>query len=183
MGLLGSSNLSADILLMLIINIALSIGQIKHAFHSFMHVIGLLSDGPTAHDATHFAEEYSLSSSLMLPGLSAEIRQALPLVVYKPVVDVGVESKEGVECSVCLHEFHENQEVRCLPACSHVFHRVCLDRWLEHEQFTCPLCRSSLVPEQIWKKQRKREEEISEELFVWFSTMRGLGSQGLQYYS
>lgn len=181
MGLPGSSNLSADILPMLIVNIALSIGHIKHAFHSFMQGIGLLSAAPTSRDTADFSDEYNFSSGLMLLGLSGEVRQALPLTVYNP--DVGERTVVDSECPVCLQEFHKDQEVRVLPSCRHMFHRGCLDRWLEHEQFTCPLCRSSVVPEEVLKKQQEREQEISEELLVWFSSMHDSGLQGLWCYS
>ncbi|CAA6665455.1 unnamed protein product [Spirodela intermedia] len=34
-----------------------------------------------------------------------------------------------------------------LPCCRHLFHRHCLDRWFGQCKRSCPLCRSSLVPE------------------------------------
>lgn len=183
MGLPGSSDLSADIFPMLMINIALSIGQIKHVVRSFMRVIGLLSASSVSRDPVDFSDEYNLSSGLILAGLAGEIRQALPLTVYGSDVDFGERSIADMECPVCLHEFDKEQEVRVLPLCRHVFHRGCLDRWLEHEQFTCPLCRSSVVPEEVLKKQQQREQDISEKLLVWFSSMRSSHLQGLWWYT
>lgn len=53
--------------------------------------------------------------------------------------------KEDLECSVCLEKFAEDETLRLLPKCSHVFHTECIDVWfLSHS--TCPLCRTSLKP-------------------------------------
>ena len=48
-----------------------------------------------------------------------------------------------VECVVCMANIRNGEEIRELK-CRHLFHKTCLDGWLEHGQATCPLCRSSL---------------------------------------
>nr|XP_009778641.1 PREDICTED: probable E3 ubiquitin-protein ligase RHA2B [Nicotiana sylvestris] len=50
---------------------------------------------------------------------------------------------DSVECAVCLCKIEEGEEVRELR-CNHLFHRVCLDRWLGYGRMTCPLCRNYL---------------------------------------
>ncbi|KAK4423632.1 E3 ubiquitin-protein ligase RHA2A [Sesamum alatum] len=50
-----------------------------------------------------------------------------------------------IECVVCLCRIDEGDEVRELR-CGHLFHRVCLDRWIGSGRGTCPLCRSNLKP-------------------------------------
>ncbi|KAK9732597.1 hypothetical protein RND81_04G008800 [Saponaria officinalis] len=47
------------------------------------------------------------------------------------------------ECAVCLGLFEAGEALRLLPACGHVFHVDCVDRWLVG-QTTCPLCRAKL---------------------------------------
>ncbi|KAI5060786.1 hypothetical protein GOP47_0025206 [Adiantum capillus-veneris] len=114
MGLPGSSNISNDILPMLIINIAMSVGHIKHALFSFMQVIGLLSAAPGSSEASgarEFPDDHSFCSGLMLSGLSTETRQALPLTAYNP--DLHVRAQVDADCSVCLQEFHKDQEDCC----------------------------------------------------------------------
>ncbi|CAN6194951.1 unnamed protein product [Urochloa humidicola] len=49
------------------------------------------------------------------------------------------------ECAVCLGPVQEGEMVRRLPACGHVYHVECIDRWLAVHR-TCPLCRSELDP-------------------------------------
>lgn len=55
------------------------------------------------------------------------------------------ENESTVECAVCLCRIDEGDEIREL-SCNHLFHRVCLDRWLGCGQMTCPLCRSNVKP-------------------------------------
>jgi hypothetical protein len=49
------------------------------------------------------------------------------------------------ECAVCLSDFEEEDDLRLLPGCKHVFHQDCIDVWFQSHS-TCPLCRASLVP-------------------------------------
>ncbi|KAI4344677.1 hypothetical protein L6164_011876 [Bauhinia variegata] len=52
-------------------------------------------------------------------------------------------------CAVCLNQLKMEDEVRELTNCYHVFHRECIDRWLDHDHDnhspTCPLCRAPLM--------------------------------------
>lgn len=52
-------------------------------------------------------------------------------------------------CAVCLNQLRMEDEVRELMNCDHVFHRECIDRWLDHDHDnhnpTCPLCRAPLL--------------------------------------
>jgi RING/U-box domain-containing protein len=49
------------------------------------------------------------------------------------------------DCRVCLVRFEAEAVVNRLP-CGHVFHRACLETWLDYDHATCPLCRSRLLP-------------------------------------
>ncbi|CAN4114866.1 unnamed protein product [Withania somnifera] len=51
---------------------------------------------------------------------------------------------EGTDCSVCLTEFEEDENLRLLPKCSHAFHIPCIDTWLRSHK-NCPLCRAPIV--------------------------------------
>lgn len=88
--------------------------------------------------------------------VSAEmIRKCLPVIEYSMLADRFGES-DAVTCAVCLNEFENADEIRQLTNCCHIFHKNCLDKWLEHDQKTCPLCRSCLMSEVV-------EEEVTEE--------------------
>ncbi|GMY31259.1 NEP1-interacting protein-like 1 [Fagus crenata] len=43
-------------------------------------------------------------------------------------------------CSICLQDFEDEDHVRTLPNCGHLFHLYCIDEWLTR-QGTCPMCR------------------------------------------
>ena len=54
--------------------------------------------------------------------------------------------KGALECAVCLSEFYDDETLRLLPKCSHVFHPDYIDTWLA-SHITCPVCRDNLVPD------------------------------------
>ncbi|KAI9451124.1 hypothetical protein BJY52DRAFT_130832 [Lactarius psammicola] len=47
-------------------------------------------------------------------------------------------------CLICLEDYNPNEDLRLL-SCRHVFHRDCVDRWLETGRNNCPACRSQGV--------------------------------------
>ncbi|POW08212.1 hypothetical protein PSTT_07702 [Puccinia striiformis] len=65
------------------------------------------------------------------------------------VLDNGSASEMDMECAVCLEEFNSaalgNEKLipgqaplRQLVACSHTYHRHCIDKWLADPSKTCP---------------------------------------------
>ncbi|TYJ04507.1 hypothetical protein E1A91_A12G095400v1, partial [Gossypium mustelinum] len=43
-------------------------------------------------------------------------------------------------------EFEDDEALRVIPKCCHVFHLYCIDAWLAY-QVTCPVCRAKLSPD------------------------------------
>nr|KJB48876.1 hypothetical protein B456_008G091500 [Gossypium raimondii] len=43
-------------------------------------------------------------------------------------------------------EFEDNETLRVIPKCCHVFHLDCIDAWLAYH-VTCPVCRAKLTPD------------------------------------
>lgn len=77
-------------------------------------------------------------------GLEQEVIDTFPTFLYSTVK--GLKIGEGsLECAVCLIEFEDDQTLRLIPKCSHVFHPDCIDAWLT-SHVTCPFCRANLVP-------------------------------------
>ncbi|KAG9451626.1 hypothetical protein H6P81_011591 [Aristolochia fimbriata] len=85
-------------------------------------------------------------------------------------------STEAVaECAVCLCVVEEGEEVRELQ-CGHVYHRECLDRWLEQSGVTCPLCRRSVLMDEALIEQWQNEREYcgeDDEMGLLFLSFRG----------
>ncbi|KAK4279481.1 hypothetical protein QN277_011257 [Acacia crassicarpa] len=44
-------------------------------------------------------------------------------------------------CSICLADYKEDDMLRLLPDCGHLFHLLCVDPWLKVHN-TCPICRT-----------------------------------------
>ncbi|PKU75172.1 E3 ubiquitin-protein ligase ATL6-like [Dendrobium catenatum] len=76
-------------------------------------------------------------------GLDSALLETFPTMVYSDVKGRKL-GKESLECAVCLCEFEDDDLLRLLPICSHVFHRNCIDVWLD-SHVTCPVCRSNLA--------------------------------------
>ncbi|XP_027336383.1 RING-H2 finger protein ATL54-like [Abrus precatorius] len=74
------------------------------------------------------------------PGLQQSIINAITVCKYKR----GEGLIEGTECSVCLSEFQEDENLRLLPKCHHAFHLPCIDTWLRSHT-NCPMCRAPIV--------------------------------------
>ncbi|KAE8055023.1 hypothetical protein FH972_011893 [Carpinus fangiana] len=92
-----------------------------------------------------------LSPSLIpLQSLMALIKKRLSVMEYSNLLERYGAHDDGDDvdmvCSVCLNCVERSHEVREQPNCCHVFHRECLDRWVDEGRVTCPLCRSLLFP-------------------------------------
>ncbi|CAJ1820257.1 unnamed protein product [Sphenostylis stenocarpa] len=87
------------------------------------------------------------SPSPRVPTLSALlIREFLPVAAFCDLSGAGDCPPSPTGCAVCLSEFCAEEEIRCMENCKHMFHRACVDRWIDHDQKTCPLCRTPFVP-------------------------------------
>lgn len=73
-------------------------------------------------------------------GLDEALIRSIATIKYKR----GEGLVEGVECSVCLSEFVEDERLRLLPKCSHAFHVRCIDTWLKCHS-NCPMCRANVA--------------------------------------
>ncbi|MED6158108.1 hypothetical protein PIB30_029676 [Stylosanthes scabra] len=77
-------------------------------------------------------------------GLDREIIETFPTFVYSTVKTQKI-GRTTLECAVCLNEFNDDETLRLIPKCSHVFHPDCIDAWLANHS-TCPVCRANLFP-------------------------------------
>ncbi|XP_043714838.1 E3 ubiquitin-protein ligase ATL6-like [Telopea speciosissima] len=76
--------------------------------------------------------------------LDPVVIETFPIFAYSHVKDHKFENG-ALECAVCLNEFVDEDTIRLLPKCDHVFHPDCIDTWLS-KRTTCPVCRANLVP-------------------------------------
>ncbi|XP_015875135.2 E3 ubiquitin-protein ligase ATL31 [Ziziphus jujuba] len=78
-------------------------------------------------------------------GLERTVIDSFPTFAYSSVKAHKI-GKGALECAVCLNEFEEEDTLRLIPKCDHVFHPECVDAWLENHT-TCPVCRAQLSPQ------------------------------------
>ncbi|KAJ0565310.1 putative transcription factor C2H2 family [Helianthus annuus] len=76
------------------------------------------------------------------PGLDPLIINSFPTFTYSSVKEYQRENY-GLECAICLCEFKDENVLRLLTKCYHVFHQECIDLWLGSHK-SCPCCRCSL---------------------------------------
>lgn len=81
----------------------------------------------------------TLSDVAALGGLSPDDIKALPCETMCSESMLGTR-----ECPICIAEMETGDNLRCLPGCSHTFHRSCIDLWLVRRA-DCPLCKQSVT--------------------------------------
>ncbi|KAH7422596.1 hypothetical protein KP509_12G015900 [Ceratopteris richardii] len=74
-------------------------------------------------------------------GLDPALLESFPIVPYASAKKRGI-----TQCVVCLREFEsgEQQQLKQLPKCKHIFHSSCISCWLSSHS-TCPICRRNLA--------------------------------------
>ncbi|PON83676.1 43kDa postsynaptic protein [Trema orientale] len=127
------------------------------------------SDQDRDHDHDHHDNREPFSPSMVFVPvlfLAESIKRQIPVMSYSMFLQrssgsntkrqegaddhhekVAINDKDdqGRECVVCMNPIEPEDEVRVPITCRHVYHRECLDSWVDQGQSTCPLCRSKLV--------------------------------------
>ncbi|GAB2224248.1 hypothetical protein Drorol1_Dr00005000 [Drosera rotundifolia] len=97
------------------------------------------------------------AAAMAARGLEKHVVDAFPTFLFsRAKMNQFGDGEVLLECAVCLQDFQEGDLLRGLPGCRHVFHRDCVDPWL-NSHVTCPLCRTSLLPEEM---PSSPEEEV-----------------------
>ncbi|VVB07228.1 unnamed protein product [Arabis nemorensis] len=109
-------------------------------------------------------------------GLDESVIRAIPILKFKKTRDGknqsdgvfrGGEEKSSQECSVCLNEFQDEEKLRVIPNCCHLFHIDCIDIWLQNNA-NCPLCRTrvscdaSFLPDRVSAPSSSPENPVSD---------------------
>ena len=73
------------------------------------------------------------------------IKTKLPIVKFSRSKLQGV-GEESAFCAICLECVKGSEEITELGNCNHLYHRECVDEWVDQGHGTCPLCRLKLLP-------------------------------------
>ncbi|GKU88969.1 hypothetical protein SLEP1_g3174 [Rubroshorea leprosula] len=74
--------------------------------------------------------------------LAESVKEQLTVSEYRYFVPKRLGEEEESLCIVCMGCIEASDEVREISSCHHVFHRKCLDGWIDHGHIICPLCKS-----------------------------------------
>ncbi|WCJ37350.1 RING/U-box superfamily protein [Euphorbia peplus] len=162
MGLSSLPGPSEGVLCVILVNTALSLSFFKGILRSILHVIGIhlsssssspppsttsLSPPSTTSLSSEYTEVPTESFDFHMGSSNPyiyEFRSRSPATRFDAMCRCKQEERD---CSVCLTEFEPDSEINYL-GCGHLFHKVCLEKWLDYWNFTCPLCRSPVMPEE-----------------------------------
>ncbi|KAA0043799.1 hypothetical protein IC582_009202 [Cucumis melo] len=82
-------------------------------------------------------------------GLEDEVINGYPKILYSEAkLERKLESAAANGCSICLVDYKDDDVLRLLPDCGHLFHGSCIDPWLRLNP-SCPVCRTSPLPTPI----------------------------------
>ncbi|XP_062074832.1 brassinosteroid-responsive RING protein 1-like [Humulus lupulus] len=100
------------------------------------------------HDDDHDRPPPSLVAVPAVFFMAESIKKQLPAMPYSSLVEKSSTRSSSclTSCIVCMNEIECKEEVRVPINCRHVFHKECLDAWIDQGQPSCPLCRSKLLP-------------------------------------
>ncbi|KAM0057664.1 putative transcription factor C2H2 family [Helianthus debilis subsp. tardiflorus] len=126
---------------------------VSHLVSLLFSSLGLFKSSPDPDDTSSSAANYIL----ILDGVSPSL---LPVPVH--VITTAIKNKVLVVpyhdyvgryggpdkpvCTVCIECIYGCNLIREIVNCKHVFHRECLDKWVDVVQVNCPLCRFMLLP-------------------------------------
>ncbi|GMI66297.1 hypothetical protein like AT2G04240 [Hibiscus trionum] len=144
---MGLSSLPSPsgVLCVLLVNTALSISTIVGRIRSILHIVGihLASSSPSADSFENPSESFEfcpITSDIYIE----EFRSRRPTIRFDAVCSC---KRSDHKCPVYLTRFKPESKVNHLT-CGNLFHKVCLEEWLNYQKVTCPSCRTPLLQEQ-----------------------------------
>ena len=57
-----------------------------------------------------------------------------------------IKIKDQDQCTICLSDYENDEDVSYLNTCNHLFHKTCINKWLLEFNHKCPICRKSSDP-------------------------------------
>ncbi|XWS75919.1 hypothetical protein CRYUN_Cryun01aG0132900 [Craigia yunnanensis] len=143
MGLSSLPAPSEGVLCVLLVNTALSISIVKGIIRSILHIVGIHLSSSSSDSVENPSESFDFCLNTY-DNYIEEFQSRTPAIRFDAVCSC---KRPEHNCSVCLTQFEPESEINCL-SCGHLFHKVCLEKWMNYWNVTCPLCRTPLLPEE-----------------------------------
>lgn len=128
MGIIYMPSPSDDVLTLILVNTALTVSLLKQIISSVLSYFGWTRPSEPEDSVLTLTDLFRVRFTPVQFG-SGTCRSR---------------TERHVDCRVCLNRFRPESVVNRLP-CGHVFHKGCLETWLDYQHATCPLCRSQLL--------------------------------------
>ncbi|KAM7270797.1 hypothetical protein ACFE04_030011 [Oxalis oulophora] len=144
--------------ILLIILIATTITSLRSSILSFLYSLHLISYS-TAHGGDYY-DDFSLLISSDQRQRRLDINRNSKTTKYKHTIN-----NDDDDCVVCMCRLRDGDLVRRLD-CRHVFHKHCLDGWLDSMKLTCPLCRAPVL---IDRQVDVESTRVRGGILAWFS--------------
>ncbi|WOG99040.1 hypothetical protein DCAR_0418387 [Daucus carota subsp. sativus] len=128
----------AGVLCLILASTARSVSTVMKIVCFILRALGIV----VSWDAYNTESPTNLSASRdsCLETSIEEFRSQIPAITYDSLCYKQLEH----ECTVCLTEFKAEAVINHL-SCGHVFHKICLEKWLNYRNPTCPNCRKYMV--------------------------------------
>lgn len=153
---------SESILVLMVVLIGRSVSYLHSLLLTILHALGLRFEADRNHHLLTSLNDVVGSGLANLIVLCDQLN--LNRACSYPIHSDGAEDLDA-NCVVCFSRFAQGDHVRRL-ACRHVFHKDCFERWLDHLNFNCPLCRASLQSDDQLDCAQRR---VAGDLLAWFT--------------
>lgn len=147
MGLSSLPAPSEGVFNVLLVNTALSFSMFKCFVRLILQVVGILLSPPSLappSDSLENSSELGDSNFGSSWNYIETFQNRYPTIKFAKVEG---SKRHEHDCPVCLTWFEPESEINRL-SCGHLFHTLCLKKWLDYLNITCPLCRTPLMSEE-----------------------------------
>ena len=134
-----------SLLIYLLYNAVVSIAALAGLLRAGLVFLGLSAPPPLMLSGEDGEGDQLTASSAAGPSLAERVRSRFRPARFGRRRGGAAAAAGAPDCRVCLVRFEPEALVNRLP-CGHLFHRACLETWLDYDHATCPLCRSRLLP-------------------------------------
>lgn len=154
---------SESIVVIMAVLVGRSVGYLHSLILAILHHVGLLTP-PPLDGGNELQFVAAALNDVVGSGLGSLIVLCEQLSLNRVCSYANRTGGRDSECVVCLNRLARGDHVRMLD-CRHVFHKGCLDGWLEQLNFSCPLCRAPLASDDHVACTRRR---VAGDLLAWF---------------
>jgi hypothetical protein len=93
------------------------------------------------YDVPHCTTSNIISNTEIMPNISKK-KKIINNLLGKPIKYKIMNNNIQNSCPICMDLFLDNDPIRHLYKCKHMYHKKCIDKWF-NKNCICPICRTS----------------------------------------